>query len=135
MPIERINLYPDYDPTFSTCVVAGDFVFTSHVAGLDEEGKWPGSVEEQTAHCFRNLEKTLNAAGATLSDVVKMTVYLKNIEDFARMREVYREKFTDGYPARMTATSVFIDSEILVIIDGGRGLQAQVAKAGSSPAW
>jgi len=117
MTIERIDLYPDYDFTFSSCVVAGDFVFTSHVAGLDEEGKWPESVEEQTEHCFRRLEGILEAAGATLSDVVKTTVYLKNIEDFAKMRAVYRRQFTDGYPARMTATSAFIDPEILVMIE------------------
>jgi 2-iminobutanoate/2-iminopropanoate deaminase len=117
MTIERIDLYPEYGFTFSTCVVAGDFVYTSHLAGLDEDGKWPESVEEQTEHCFRNLEKVLGAAGATLSDVVKMTVYLKNIDDFDKMRQVYRRQFTDGYPARMTATSEFIDPEILVMIE------------------
>jgi 2-iminobutanoate/2-iminopropanoate deaminase len=63
------------------------------------------------------LEKALSAAGATLNDMVKMTVYLKSVEDFARMREVYKEKFTDGYPARMTATSVFVDPEILVMME------------------
>lgn len=117
MTVEKIDLHPEYGFTFSTCVVAGDFVFTSHLAGLDEEGNWPESVEEQTEHCFRRLERTLKVAGATLSDVVKTTVYLKNIEDFGRMREVYGRQFTDGYPARMTATSEFIDPEILVMID------------------
>jgi 2-iminobutanoate/2-iminopropanoate deaminase len=117
MTVAKIDLNPEYGFTFSTCVVAGDFVYTSHLAGLDEDGKWPESVEEQTEHCFRNLERALGAAGATLSDVVKMTVYLKNIEDFDKMRQVYRRQFTDGYPARMTATSEFIDPEILVMIE------------------
>jgi 2-iminobutanoate/2-iminopropanoate deaminase len=117
MTVEKIDLHPEYGFTFSTCVVAGDFVFTSHLAGLDEEGNWPESVEEQTEHCFRRLERTLEAAGATLSDVVKTTVYLKNIEDFGKMREVYGRQFTDGYPARMTATSEFIAPEILVMIE------------------
>ena len=117
MTVEKIDLHPEYGFTFSTCVVAGDFVFTSHLAGSDEEGNWPESVEEQTEHCFRRLERTLEAAGATLSDVVKTTVYLKNIEDFDKMREVYGRQFTDGYPARMTATSEFIAPEILVMIE------------------
>ena len=117
MTVEKIDLQPEYGFTFSTCVVAGDFVFTSHLAGLDEEGNWPENVEEQTEHCFRRLERALEAAGATLSDVVKTTVYLKNIEDFGKMREVYRRQFTDGYPARMTATSEFIAPEILVMIE------------------
>ena len=63
------------------------------------------------------MERTLEAAGATLSDVVKTTVYLKNIEDFGKMREAYRQQFTDGYPARMTATSEFIAPEIHVMIE------------------
>jgi 2-iminobutanoate/2-iminopropanoate deaminase len=117
MTVERIDLQSEYGFTFSTCVVAGDFVFTSHLAGLDEEGNWPASVEEQTEHCFRRLERTLEAAGATLGDVVKTTVYLKNIEDLGKMREVYRRQFTDGYPARMTATSEFIDPACLVMIE------------------
>jgi 2-iminobutanoate/2-iminopropanoate deaminase len=117
MTVEKIDLYPEYGFTFSTCVVAGDFVFTSHLAGLDEEGNWPESVEEQTEHCFRRLARALETAGATLSDVVKTTVYLRNIEDFGKMREVYRRQFTDGYPARMTATSEFIAPEILVMIE------------------
>jgi len=117
MTVEKIDLHPEYGFTFSTCVVAGDFVFTSHLAGLDEEGNWPESIKEQTEHCFRRLERTLEAAGATLSDVVKTTVCLKNIEDFGKIGEVYGRQFTDGYPARMTATSEFIDPEILVMIE------------------
>ena len=117
MAVEKIDLHPEYGFTFSSCVVAGDYVFTSHLAGLDEEGKWPESVEEQTEHCFRRLEKTLEAAGATLSDVVKTTVYLKNIEDFDKMRKVYRRQFTDGYPARTGMVTEFLDAECLIQIE------------------
>jgi len=117
--IERIDLSnPEWGFTFSTCVIAGDFVFTSHQGGLvDEEGNRLESIEEQTEQCFRNLERALEAGGATLSDVVKTTVYLKNIDDFRKMREVYRRQFTGGYPARMTLTTEFIEPECLIMIE------------------
>lgn len=117
MTVERIDLYPEYGFTFSTCVVAGDFVFTSHLAGLDEEGNWPESVEEQTEHCFRRLARTLEAAGATLGDVVKMTVLLRDPGDFLKMNDVYRRQFTDGYPARTVIMTEFLDSECLIQIE------------------
>ena len=116
--IGRIDLNPEMEWTFSTCVIAGDYIYTSHLAGYrDEDGKWPENVGEQTDQCFRKLERVLEAAGATLNDVVKTTVYLKDIEDFHEMREVYRRQFTDGYPARMTATSEFISPKCLVMIE------------------
>jgi 2-iminobutanoate/2-iminopropanoate deaminase len=119
MTIKRIDLSdPEWGFTFSTCVVAGDFIFTSHIAGhRDEERNGLETIEEQTEQCFRNLERALEAAGASLDDVVKTTVYLKTLEDFHGMREVYRRQFSDGYPARMTATSEFLDAEIRVMIE------------------
>jgi 2-iminobutanoate/2-iminopropanoate deaminase len=119
MTIERIDLHdPSWGFTFSNCVIAGDFVFTSHHAGYDSErGKWPESIEEQTEQCFRNLERTLQAAGVTLDDVVKTTVFLKNATDFGKMREVYRRAFTGGYPARSGLITAFLDPECLIQIE------------------
>jgi 2-iminobutanoate/2-iminopropanoate deaminase len=116
MTIERIDLNnPDCGFTFSSCVIAGDFVFTSHHGGYDfEEGRWPEGIKAQTEQCVRNLEKTLEAAGVTLTDVVKTTVFLKKAEDFETMREVYRREFTDGYPARSGLITAFLDPECLV---------------------
>lgn len=119
MPIERIDLNdPTLDFTFSTCVIAGNFIYTSHQAGMvDELGNKLKSVQAQTKQCFKNLERVLVTAGATLDDVVKITVYLKDIKDFDEMRKVYRLHFTHGYPARMTATTDFIDDACLVMFD------------------
>ena len=112
MTIKKIDLNnPDHGFTFSSCVVAGDFVYTSH------HGSGSGDIEQQTEQSFRKLERTLEAVGVTLDDVVKTTVYLKNIRDFENMREVYRRQFTDGYPARMTATTEFIDPGCLIQIE------------------
>ena len=119
MTVKRIDLNnPDWGFTFSSCVIAGDFVFTSHHGGYDFEGsQWPGSIEEQTEQCFRNLKRTLEAAGVTLDDVIKTTVFLKNARDFAKMREIYRRVFTDGYPARSGLITEFLDPECLIQIE------------------
>ncbi|TFG70766.1 MAG: RidA family protein [Anaerolineales bacterium] len=119
MAIERINLNdPDSGFTFSTCVLAGNFIYTSHQAGmLDELGNKLDTITAQTVQCFRNLERVLVTAGATLNDIVKITVYLRDIHDFSAMRDVYRLHFAHGYPARMTATSDFVDEDCLVILD------------------
>ena len=116
--IQWIDLNPEMDWTFSTCVVAGDFCYTSHTAGMaDDEGKALETVGEQTEQCFRNLERTLEAAGATLDDVVKTTVYMRDLAHFHEMRETYRRQFSNGYPARMTATTDFIPEKCLVMIE------------------
>jgi len=119
MTLERIDLNnPDWGFTFSSCVVAGDYVFTSHHGGVaDNEGNRLQSVEEQAQQCFRSLERTLEAAGVTLDDVVKTTVLLKNPGDFEKVKNVYRHVFTNGYPARTTIISEFLAPEILVQID------------------
>ena len=118
MAVEKIDLNPEMKWTFSAYVIAGDFIYTSHIAALvDDEGNKLMNVAGQTDQCFRNLKRVLETADATLDDVVKTTVYLKNLKDFHEMREVYRRQFTGGYPARMTATTEFIEPDCLVMIE------------------
>lgn len=111
MPIEYIELNePEEDATYSNCVVAGDYVFTGHIGGFfDEQGELVEGAAAQTRQCVANLSRILERAGASLDQVVKVTVYLKAIEDFEEMRQAYREMFSWPYPARMTATSKFTD--------------------------
>jgi len=117
--LERIDLSnPEWGFTFSSCVIAGDFIFTAHHSGYDyEAGRWPEGIEEQTEQCFRNLKRTLGAAGVTLDDVVKVTLLLKNAEDFPRIRAAFRRHFVGGYPARTGGIIQFLDSECLVQMD------------------
>jgi 2-iminobutanoate/2-iminopropanoate deaminase len=119
MAIQFIDLSdPDQHLTYSSCTIAGDFIFTSHIGGfLDEEGKVLEGTAAQTAQCFKHLDAILAAAGASLKNVVKVTVYLKRPEEFEEMRDVYRTFFNDGYPARMTATSRFVDPRCRIQIE------------------
>ena len=117
---EIIDLNPkEYGFTFSSCVKAGDFIFTAHHAGfLDEDGNVIEGIEAQTERCLTNLGNTLKAAGASFDDVVKTTVLLRNSEDFKMMREVYRRYFSKGFPARTGIVGTdFLDSECLIQID------------------
>ena len=65
----------------------------------------------------KNLKAVLEHAGASLEDVVQTTVWLRDLGDFGGMRETVRQWFTDGYPARMTATTDFLDPRCLVMIE------------------
>jgi len=87
---------------YSVAVKTGPFVFTSGQLGLDPVtgNLAEGGVEAETRQALTNLSNILQAAGTTLSSVVKTTVFLRDINDFARMNAVYGEFFPENPPAR-----------------------------------
>lgn len=89
---------------YSHCVDGGELVFLSGQTPIDSAtGKLvEGGVAEQTRQCFRNLFGVLAAAGLDSSNVVKVQVFLTDINDFAAMNAVYAEQFEAPYPARTT---------------------------------
>jgi 2-iminobutanoate/2-iminopropanoate deaminase len=90
----------------SPAVRAGDFVFVSGQVPVGDDGKIvEGGIGPQTAKVLENIEKVLNLAGCTLSDVVKTTAWLKHAEDFSEFNAAYGAVFTKDMPARSTAES------------------------------
>lgn len=89
---------------YSQAVVAGDLVFASGQIPLDPAtGEFvSGGVSEQTEQVLKNLSEVLKAAGCELRDVVKTTVFLADMQDFAAMNEVYGRFFKTDPPARST---------------------------------
>ncbi len=86
---------------YSQAVVAGGFVFVSGQLGIDPEtGQMPEGVEEQARLALENLKAVLEAAGSGLDKVVKVTVFLVDMGDFAKVNEVYGKFFPKPYPAR-----------------------------------
>ena len=86
---------------YSQAVKANGFVFVSGQLGIDPAtGKMPEGVEAQAKQSLANVEALLTAAGATFADVVKTTVYLADIADFAAVNEIYASKFEAPFPAR-----------------------------------
>lgn len=87
---------------YSQAVKAGNMVFVSgQLAFVPETGALlEGTVGEQTAQCVRNLSAILEAADCTLADVVKTTIFLRDMNDFAEVNKAYAEFFTANPPAR-----------------------------------
>lgn len=89
----------------SKAISAGDFVFLSGQLGLDENGRIADGIEAQTRHCLRHIRSLLALAGTDLSAVVKATVWLTEVSDFAAFNRVYAEAFADAPPVRSTVVS------------------------------
>jgi 2-iminobutanoate/2-iminopropanoate deaminase len=82
---------------------AGDFYFVSGQVGVDPETNQSGhTVEKQTAQVMTNLSDVLATQGLGLSHIVKTTIYLKKMSDFAKVNEVYEGFFESPYPTRAT---------------------------------
>ena len=86
---------------YSQAIKCNGLLFTSGQIPLNAEGKLvEGGIEEQTHQVFRNLQAVLEAGGASFKDVIKATVFLKNMDDFAVVNEIYASYFGDHRPAR-----------------------------------
>ena len=86
-----------YSPAFR----AGDFLFVSGQIPVTPEGKLvEGGIEKQVRQAMENLKKVLTAAGASLKDLVKVTIYLVDMGDFPAVNEVYAGYFQGDPPAR-----------------------------------
>jgi 2-iminobutanoate/2-iminopropanoate deaminase len=105
---------------YSQAVRAGDFVFASGQIPIDPRtGEFaPGGIAEQTEQVLRNLSAVLKAAGGGLEDVVKTTVFLADMNDFAAMNEVYGRYFSEGAPpARATVQAARLPRDARVEIE------------------
>jgi len=87
---------------YSVGIQAGEFVFTAGQIGLDPAtgNIVSGGVEAETRQALENLKKILEAAHSGLDQVVKTTVFLQNMGDFAAMNAIYAQYFAEPYPAR-----------------------------------
>jgi 2-iminobutanoate/2-iminopropanoate deaminase len=103
---------------YSDGVLVGDLLFVSGQAAVDfTASKFVlGTIEEETTLTLNNIKAIVEAAGATMNDIVKCTVHLSDINDFDRYNAVYASYFTDVKPARTTVQSVLAES-IKVEID------------------
>ncbi|WNS76514.1 Rid family detoxifying hydrolase [Bacillus sp. DTU_2020_1000418_1_SI_GHA_SEK_038] len=87
---------------YSHAVDAGEFVFLSGQTAMNTVGatQMTGDIATQTKECFANLIEVLKAGNLTLDDVVKVNVYLTDMNNFTAMNDVYKTYFQDPYPAR-----------------------------------
>ncbi len=103
---------------YSHAITANGFVFCSGMVGIDPvTGAAPDGIEDQTERAIRNLAAVLNAAGVSLSDLVKTTIFYANVDDFAKLNEVYARHMPDPPPARSAPANVRLPHGLLVSID------------------
>ena len=105
---------------YSQAVDCGSFLVTSGQVPFDPAtGEFvPGGIAEQTRQVLTNIREVLAAAGLTMDNVVKTTVFLQNMGDFAAMNAVYAEFFTEGsYPTRSAVQVARLPKDALVEIE------------------
>jgi 2-iminobutanoate/2-iminopropanoate deaminase len=104
---------------YSQAIKANGLVFLSGQIALDPATQQliDGDVAAQTERVLRNLAGILKAASSSLDQVVKTTVFLKNMADFGAMNEVYGRYFTQAPPARSTVEVARLPKDVLVEID------------------
>jgi len=104
---------------YSQAIKAGGVVYCSGQIPLDPATMTvvDGSVADQTRRVLRNLEEVLKAAGSSLCEVVKTTVFLRDMNDFAEMNAAYGEFFGEEPPARATVQVARLPKDVAVEID------------------
>lgn len=104
---------------YSQAIKAGGFVFASGQIPIDPAtgSVISGDIAAQTERIMKNIEALLRAAGSSLGQVVKSTVYLKNMSEFGAMNEVYARFFKTAPPARSTVEVSRLPKDVLVEID------------------
>lgn len=103
---------------YSQAIDLGDFVFISGQLPIDAStGNMPGDVTAQTRQALANLRHILTACGLDMKNVVKTTVFLQKMDDFAAMNQVYGEHFSEPYPARAAVEVAKLPKQALVEIE------------------
>jgi 2-iminobutanoate/2-iminopropanoate deaminase len=117
--IVRTDKAPVPAGPYSQAVIAGGLVFLAGQIGTDPATDTivEGGVEAQTHQVFANLKAVLEAAGTSLENVVKASVFLQNMSDFAAMNDVYRVYLGGNSPARTTVEVARLPKNVLVEID------------------
>lgn len=103
---------------YSQAIVFDKFVFTSGQIPLTAEGQLVGEgIVEQAEQSLRNLEAVLKAAGSSLNQVVKTTVFLQDMNDFATVNEIYSRFFSEHKPARSAVQVARLPKDVKIEIE------------------
>jgi 2-iminobutanoate/2-iminopropanoate deaminase len=118
MQIIKTSHAPAAIGPYSQAMQVGDLLFTSGQIALRADGTLnDGDINEQTKQVLSNLTAVIEAAGASLNKVVKTTVFLKNLDDFTAMNQIYAEVFAGHTPARSTVQVAKLPRDVLVEIE------------------
>jgi 2-iminobutanoate/2-iminopropanoate deaminase len=115
----QTNQAPAAIGPYSQAIRKGDFLFASGQLGIDPitNNFVEGDVKEQTIQVFKNIKAILSEAGYAMEDIVKTTVFLADMADFASMNEIYASQFEGYYPARSAVAVKTLPKNGLVEIE------------------
>ena len=116
---KEVIILPDTSKLpYSPGAKAGNFIFVSgQIGSVDAEGKEVPGIAGQTRECLEKVKRVLAAGGASLDDVVKVTVFLRNETDFAAMNDSYQSYFTAAKPARSTVVTGLPRPDMLIEVE------------------
>lgn len=109
--VVKVDKLPKPSMPYSHCVKAGNLLFIAGTVGVDPTTNQlkGSSIREQTEQALRNIETILKAAGSSLEQIVKTTVFISDFRDFEEMNKVYARFFPKDQPARTTVQVVLYD--------------------------
>jgi 2-iminobutanoate/2-iminopropanoate deaminase len=120
MQLKQVKTVPDpYAPyLLSQAIQVGQLVFVSGQAGVADDGRIADGFDAQADQAFRNLERALEAAGSSLRQVAKVTIFLTSMEHFPKIVELRRKWFSPPYPAdTIVEVSALYSPEAMIEIE------------------
>lgn len=103
---------------YSQAIEVNGLVFTSGVIPVNPEtGVIPEGIEAQADQAIKNLVELVKASGSSADKVIKTTVFIKDMNDFAKINEIYAKYFTDNYPARSCVEVARLPKDVLIEIE------------------
>ncbi|MBY0148319.1 2-iminobutanoate/2-iminopropanoate deaminase [Neobacillus niacini] len=118
MKVVQTNQAPAAIGPYSQGIIVNNLFYSSGQIPLTAQGLMiEGGIKEQTHQVFKNLDAVLSAAGASFETVVKATVFIKSMDDFAAINEVYGEYFSTNKPARSCVEVARLPKDALVEIE------------------
>jgi len=104
---------------YSQAIEVGNMIYTSGMIPINpmDGNLVNGSIEEQTEQVLENLSALLEEAGSSLEKVVKTTVFIKNMDDFAKINQIYGTYFIENYPARSCVEVARLPKDVLIEVE------------------
>jgi len=117
------KIYTDKAPQpigpYSQAIKFGNLIFLSGQIGIDPKTNElvKGGIEKETEQIFENIINILKTLNANLDNILKVNIYLKNLEDFPKVNEIYQNYFKENFPARTTVGGVSLPKNALIEVD------------------
>ena len=103
---------------YSQAIEVNGMVFTSGVIPVDPQtGVIPATIEEQANQAFSNLKNLIEASGATIDKAIKTTVFIKEMNDFGKINEIYATYFKEPFPARSCVEVARLPKDLLIEVE------------------